>query len=321
MKTAQYAYRFYPTDEQKHQLANTFGCARFVFNWGLAAQLDARKAGEKMPGSTALDRALTQLKKTKGFAWLKDVSCVPLQQSLRDLSSAWTNCFEGRAKRPRFKRKFSKQSARYTRRGFSIKDGEVCLAKMDEPLDIRWSRQLPSDPTSCTVMRDTLGRYEISFVVEVDPNIEYTGHGAVGIDVGLKHFAVLSDGTKIENPAFLKKDLAALKRAQRSLARKKKGSRNHFNAKRRVATIHARIADKRRDFLHKLSTRLVAENQALAVEDLNVSGMVRNRCLARAISDAAWGMFRRMLEYKCDWYGRTHAPHSRPILPLVEDVL
>ena len=161
MKTARYTYRFYPTDEQKHQLANTFGCARFVFNWGLAAQLDARKAGEKMPSATALDRALTQLKKNEDFAWLKDVSCVPLQQFLRDLGRAWTNCFEGRAKRPRFKRKFATQSIRYTRRAFSIRGSQVKLAKQDEPLDIRGSRELPSEPTSCTVMRDTLGRYHM----------------------------------------------------------------------------------------------------------------------------------------------------------------
>ena len=304
MEQARYTYRFYPTQEQKMQLSQTFGCTRFVYNWGLRAGLDALKHNDTLPSPSALDKKLTTLKQSPEFGWLQHVSCVPLQQALRDLGQAWSNCFAGRARRPKFKRKYGAQSARYTKRGFSYRSGQVKLAKMSQPLEVRWSRPLPCEPSSCTVMRDVLGRYHISFVVEVHPETKAPCDQEVGLDLGLTHFVILSDGEKVDNPAFLKKDLKRLARAQRALSRKKKGSRNRLKAKRRVARIHAQIADKRRDFLHKLSTRLVDENQALAVEDLHVKGMIRNRRLARAISDAGWGMFVGMLEYKCAWYGR-----------------
>lgn len=277
---------------------------RFVYNWGLAFQKKALERKEKLPSTSELCRGLALLKKTQEHTWLKNVSSVPLQQALRDLGRGWSNFFAKNAKPPRFKRKFGKQSARYNTNAFTLKEGTLKLAKMSAPLDIRWSRELPGQPSSCTVTCDRLGRYHISFVVEVEPALEYTGHAQVGIDLGLKHFATLPNGTKIENPAFLKKDLAALERVQQSLARKKKGSRNRYKARLRVARLHARIADERRDFLHKLSTQLVAENQALAVESLDVCGMVRHRRLSRAISDASWGSFVRMLTYKCEWYGR-----------------
>ena len=175
---------------------------------------------------------------------------------------------------------------------------------MTEPLDVRWSRDLPSEPTSCTVTRDAAGRYFVSFVVEVETATLPTTAKVAGIDLGLAHFATLSDGTTIDNPRYLQRDLDRLARAQRQLARKQKGSKNRDKARRKVARIQARIADKRADFLHTLSTRLVREYQALAVESLNVSGMVRNRRLSRAIADAGWGMFLGMLAYKCAWYGR-----------------
>ena len=267
MEQARYTYRFYPTQEQKTQLSQTFGCTRFVYNWGLRAGLDALKENDTLPSPSALDKKLTTLKQSPEFGWLQHVSCVPLQQALRDLGQAWSNCFAGRARRPKFKRKYGAQSARYTKRGFSYRSGQVKLAKMSQPLEVRWSRPLPCEPSSCTVMRDVLGRYHISFVVEVHPETKAPCDQEVGLDLGLTHFVILSDGEKVDNPAFLKKDLKRLARAQRALSRKKKGSRNRLKAKRRVARSHAQIADKRRDFLHKLSTRLVDENQALAVED------------------------------------------------------
>lgn len=304
MATARYNYRFYPTDSQADALARTFGCVRVAFNWAHRLTLDALEAQEKTPSMGELSRAFSALKKTEDFAWLAEVSSVPLQQALRHLKGAWSRCFSRLAGRPRLKSRRDPQSAEYTRSAFKMRGGQVWLAKMDAPLDVRWSRELPSEPTSCTVTLDQAGRYHVSFVVEVDtrplPEVAQT----VGVDLGLTHFLITSEGEKVANPRFLQKDLDRLARAQRALARKQKGSRNRKKAARKVARLHARVADKRRDFLHRLSTRLIRENQAIALEDLCVRGMVGNRRLSRAISDVGWGTFRQMLEYKAAWYGR-----------------
>ena len=299
-KTARYTLRFYPTTAQKNALARTFGCVRVVYNHGV-------ESGQTK--FTTLNAGLTALKGVT--PWLYDVSSVPLQQAMRHLTRAWTHFFAGRAKRPRFKTRRGRQAAEYTRRGFSMRKGQVHLAKMEEPLAIRWSRKLPSEPTSCTVTLDRAGRYHISFVVEVEPERLPEVGQQVGIDLGLTHFATLSTGEKVEAPKPLRRALEGLAILQRRMAKKKKGSKNRQKAARKVARLHARIADLRRDFLHKLSTRLVRENQALAVEDLYVAGMVRNHSLARSISDASWSTFVGMLAYKCDWYGRTFVKVDR----------
>ena len=302
-KPARYTFRFYPTTAQKNALARTFGCVRVVYNHGV-------ESGQTK--FTTLNAGLTALKRVT--PWLYEVSSVPLQQAMRHLARAWTNFFAGRAKRPRFKTWRSKQAAEYTRRGFSMRKGQVHLAKMEEPLDITWSRKLPSEPTSCTVSLDRAGRYHISFVVEVEPERLPEVAQQVGVDLGLTHFAVLSTGEKVEAPKPLRRALEKLALLQRRMAKKKKGSKNRQKAAKKVARLHARIADVRRDFLHKLSTRLVRENQALAVEDLNVAGMVRNRSLARSISDASWSTFVSMLAYKCAWYGRDFVKVDRWLL-------
>jgi putative transposase len=310
MKNARYTYRFYPTPEQEQQLAQTFGCVRVAFNWGLRCQLDAMNENEKAPRFKQLCAALTQLKKDADFHWLNDVSSVCLQQSLKHLDVAWKNCFEKRAKRPRLKSKRGQQSAHYTKAAFRIKSdshGKPCkvyLAKQKQPLDIKWSRDLPSVPTSLTITKDCAGRYFVSFVVEIEPEQLKVINKSVGIDLGLTHFAITSDGVKFDNPRFLQRDLERLAKAQRKYAKTQKGSSNREKARLKVARIHAKVADKRKDHLHKLSTQLIRENQAIAVETLAVKNMVRNRCLSRAISDVGWSMFVQMLEYKADWYGR-----------------
>jgi putative transposase len=303
-----FKYRFYPTDAQAAELSRTFGCVRKVYNLALAARTKAWARQERV-NYNATSAMLTAWKKTEELAYLNEVSSVPLQQTLRHLQGAFTNFFGKRAKYPRFKsRKKSRKSAEYTTSGFRFRDGKLTLAKMAQPLDIVWSRPLPegANPSTVTVSQDAAGRWFVSMLCEDPAVIPLAATDAeIGIDAGLDHLVTLSTGEKIANPRHGRKDRARLARAQRELSRKAKGDgANRAKARRKVAKIHARIADRRRDGLHKLTTRLVRENQTLVIEDLTVRNMVNNRSLARAISDAAWRELRGMLEYKCAWYGR-----------------
>ncbi|MFE6389504.1 RNA-guided endonuclease InsQ/TnpB family protein [Nocardiopsis dassonvillei] len=302
-----FKYRFYPTDAQAAELSRTFGCVRLVYNRALAERSAAWQQRQERMGYSQTSAMLTAWKKTEELSFLTEVSCVPLQQTLRHLHTAFRNFFDRRAKYPRFKsKKKSRASAEYTRSAFGYRDGHLTLAKMAEPLDIVWSRPLPEGarPSTVTVSRDAAGRWFVSLLCEDTVESAPAANDAVGVDMGVTSLVVLSTGEKVDNPRHEQRDRAKLAKAQRALARKAKGSANRERARRKVARVHARITDRRRDFLHQLSTRLVRENQVVVIEDLTVRNMVKNRRLSRAVSDAAWRELRTMLAYKCAWYER-----------------
>lgn len=309
---------------QRKALARTFGCVRTVFNDAVAARRKAFAAGLPFPSTTVLDKQLiTVAKRTPERAWLAEVSTVPLQQALRDCYTAYRNFFDSlKGKRagarvgpPRFKRRSNRQSARYTRNGFRLKaNGRLYVAKIGE-LRVAWSRELPAEPSSVTVVLTSTGKYFASFVVAVDDDAQDSETVAdvdseTGIDLGLKDFAVLRGGKVIENPRFFRKMERKLVKAQRGLSRKQKGSANRAKARIRLARVHERVKDRRDDWLHKQVGAIIAENQGVFVEDLNVKGLSRGRA-AKSIADAALGRFLVLLEAKAARVGRTFAKVDR----------
>lgn len=322
---AAYKVRAYPTPEQAAQLGRTFGCVRLVWNKTLDARHRAYHAHGTKTSYKETDAVLTAWKRTDELAFLSEVSSVPLQQTLRHQHTAYANFFAGRAYYPRFKSRDGRQSAHYTRSAFRLRGGELKLAKHAKPLAFVWSwddetlRDLT--PTMVIVSREPDGRWYVTFAVDTDtPEPAPDTGSTVGVDLGVKDFAVLSTGEKIFNPRHLARKQRNLARYQRRLARKQRGSNNRRKAKTKVARAHRKVRHARADFLHRTSTRLVREHDMIAIEDLNVAGMsrsakgtvdkpgrnVRQKAgLNRAVMDAALGEFRRQLEYKAERAGKT----------------
>ena len=319
-----YRYRIEPTPAQQQMLARVFGCCRVVFNDALCVRDEMYRVGEKLSDSEIQRRVITAAKTTEARAWLVEVPSVALVQSVNDSRRAWRNFFDSatgerrgrRVGRPRMKsRKDHRQSFRLTRNGFSLRDtGRLFVAKVGE-VRVRWSRDLPSEPSSVTIIREPDGHFFASFVVDVEPAPLPEVAREAGADVGIARLATIatSDGQRcdVANPKFLGRKLRKLRRLEREKSRRQKGSANRDKTRQEVAIAHSEVARARRDYHHKQALALVRENQVIHVEDLNIAGMVRNRRLARAISDAGWGQFVRILGEKADRYGRIVRAVSR----------
>jgi putative transposase len=303
-----YKYRIIPNKVQQELLEKHFGCVRFVFNWGLGKKIKAYQQEKKRLSCFDLINELAKLKKEKDFKWLNDVNSQSLQMSLRNLDNAFTNFFRKQNKFPNFK------SKKHNINSFQIPQHLKLSDKLDIPkikgIKIKQHRKLEGKIKTATVSKTPTGKYYISILVEQDKKLpkklKIKEKTTIGIDLGIKTFATLSDGRKIDNPKYLKNNLRKLKRQQRWLSRKVKGSNNRRKQIKKVGLIHEKINNQRSDFLHKFSFQITHENQVgtIAIEDLDVKGMVKNHCLAQVISDVSWGKFRRQLEYKTEWYGK-----------------
>ena len=305
-----YRYRIYPTPRQQQMLARTFGCARVVYNDCLRVRDEAHAAGEKISDTEVQRRVVTLAKQTPERAWLGEVASVTLVQACQDARRAYRNWFDSlsgrrkgrKARHPAFRRKHQRQSIRLTRNGFALHGARLYVAKVGD-VEVKWSRQLPSIPSSVTVIREPDGRYYASFVVGREATPLPACDREIGIDLGLNNLAVTSDGEGIPNPRFLRAKERVLARAQRALSRKQRGSANRAKARHRVAVLHRKVREARLDHAHKTALRLVRDNQAVYAEDLCVSGLARTR-LAKSVHDAGWSQLLRLTEEKAAQYGR-----------------
>ena len=297
-----YRYRIYPTSDQKRVFEEHFGCCRFVYNHFLDLRKTAWEQDKERVSGFDCKKMLPALKQQ--FPWLADINSQSLQAAALNLESAYRRFFKGVGKYPRFHKKHSRQAFTVPQH-FIIANGLLRIPKLQSQVEVRMHRPLAGSPKTLTVIKEASGKYYVSVVCECDIQQLPFVETQAGVDLGLKDFAVLSTGEKVSHPKWLQQSEKRLSRLQSGLSRKLKGSQNRAKTRLRVARLHEKVSNQRKDFLHKLSHRLINENQVVSLEGLRVSNMVRNRCLSKSISDSGWGEFARQVHYKAEWYGRT----------------